>query len=167
MILDQNLRFDPAGTAITATAASTNTIDALAGRDLGVGGTPGQDFLALITIGTAFAAAGAATLQVQLQASVDNANWTTESQTDAIPKANLTAGAVIKLPLGQQQPQSGSATPTVSSIPRYYRLNYVVATGPFTAGTVTADLASGGVQEHPISPAGYQSGYPSGFTVTN
>lgn len=159
-ILDNNLRFDPSGTAITSTAASTNVIDLINARDLGVGDGPDGKINAMVTVGTAFTAAGAATLQVQAQASVDNSTWFTVSETDAIPKADLYAGAVIQLPIGPMPPQA-------AGIPRYYRLNYVVATGPMTAGTVTSDLKVGTAQQHPVSAAGYQSGYPSGFTVSN
>jgi hypothetical protein len=154
MILDKLLQFDAGATAITASAASTNTLDMLNARDIAIGGNMDQDPLVVVTVGVTFTAAGAATLTIQCQASVDNASWTTVSQTDAIPKANLTAGTVIKLPLGLQQPQS-------AGIPRYYRLNYVVATGPMTAGQIEADLVIGGMQLNnpPV--------YPSGFTVTN
>ena len=160
MILDNLLRFDPTGTAVTVTTPSTNTIDALAFRDLGVGGSPGMEPNIVVTVGAAFAAAGAATLQVQLQASVDNINWTVENQTDAIPKANLPAGQVIRFPLGSQQPQS-------AGIPRYYRLNYVVANGPFTSGSITSDLVCVAPQAHPVGPTGLQSGYQPGFVVVN
>jgi len=160
MILDKLLQFDPAATAITVTAASTNTIDALAFRDFGVDASPGANPMICVTIGSAFTAAGAATLQVQVQASVDNATWTVESQTDAIPKANLTAGQVIRMPMPIQQPQS-------AGIPRYYRLNYVVATGPMTAGTVEADLVYVAPQLVPLGANGYLSGYPAGVAVAN
>ena len=161
MILDQLMRLDPPATAITATAPSTNTIDALAFRDFGIGSGPGQQPTLEVTVGTTLTAAGAATLTVQWQGSADNATWYTLCQTDAIPKANLVSGANISLPLGQQQPQMGAI------IPRYYRANYVVATGPFTAGNITTDVVVSGSQEQPVGAAGASSGYASGFTVLN
>lgn len=156
MILDKNLQFDPSATAITVTAVSTNVIDLLNARDISIGAAgDGQVFEAVVTVGTALAAAGAATLTIQFQGSTDNATWTTYSQTDALPKANLTANQVIRLPLPPQ-----AAAPHAAGLPRYLRLNYVVATGPFTAGTVEADLVMNPQANNP--PA-----YPSGVTVAN
>lgn len=153
-ILDKLLQVDPAGTPITATAPSTNVLDMQQQRDMGIAGNIGMDMHWEILLGAAFTAAGAGTLTVQSQGSVDNATWTTLCQTDAIPKASLTLNQRIILPLGVQQPQS-------VGIPRYYRLNYVVATGPFTAGTIEADLVvSSGQMDNPPT-------YPSGFTANN
>ena len=42
--------------------------------------------------------------------------------------------------------------------PRYLRLNYVVATGPFTAGSLNAELV--------LDPQAYQQ-YPAGINITN
>jgi len=154
MILDKNLQFDPAATAITVTAVSTNVIDLLNAREMSVdqyGGFP----IVTITVGTALAAAGAAVLTVQVQGSTDNATYTIMDQTDAIPKANLVAGTIIRIPLGKLQPQS-------VGIPRYIRLNYVVGTGPFTAGTIEADLVVGSEQINNQTIT-----YPPGVTVSN
>lgn len=134
MILDKNLQFDPAATAITVTAVSTNVIDLQNARDIAVG-TAWEPPCAFVTVGVAFAAVGAGTLRVQLQGSVDNITFTTYCQSDDIPKANLIAGAVIKLVASPQPPHA-------AGLPRYYRLNYVVTTGPFTAGQIEADLAA-------------------------
>lgn len=155
MILDKLLQFDPNPTLITVTAASTNTLDMLNAREMGVGASQDQMMHVLVTVIAALVAAGAATLQVQLQASVDNVAWTIEAQTDAIPKANLGVGALVRLPMGRMQPQS-------AGVPRYYRLNYVVGTGPFTGGSVEADLVVGDGQSNnaPVN-------YPSGVVITN
>jgi len=162
MILDQLLRFDPPTTAVTASAASTNVVDLINFRDIAVGACPDGFIHLTTTIQTAFTAAGAATLTIQLQMSVDNATWTTVSATDAIPKASLLAGTQINLPLGVMQPQS-------AGIPRYLRAYYVVATGPFTAGTLISDLVIGSDDLQPSGGTGqvYQSGYGPGFTVAN
>ena len=155
MFIDKLLQLDPAGTAITVTAPSTNVLDGQQARDFGIGsGGHGEPLEFVVTVGTAFAAVGAATLTIQVQGSVDNITWTTYVQTDAIPKANLTAAQQIKIPMPTQ-----AAAPHAAGIPRYYRLNYVVATGPFTAGTVEADLV-------PCAQPG-SLGYASGFTVNN
>jgi hypothetical protein len=155
MILDKLLEFDPALTALTVTAVSTNVLDMLVAREMGIGMGEEQRPQVQITVNAALVSAGATTLQVQLQASVDNAAWTIEAQTDAIPKANLGVGAVIRVPLGIMQPQS-------AGVPRYYRLNYVVATGPFTGGSIQAELVIGDGQTNNALVS-----YPPGIVITN
>lgn len=154
MILDKNLQFDPLGTAVTATAFSTNIIDLLNAREMATdqyGGFP----IVTVTVGQTFTAAGAATLQLQVQGSVDNVTYAILDQTDAIPKANLVVGTIIRLPLGKLQPQS-------AGINRYYKLQYVVGTGPMTAGTVEADLVIGAEQLNNQTIT-----YPPGVVVSN
>jgi hypothetical protein len=129
VILDKLLELDPANTAITATANSTNTIDLGAGRDL----APSEKLSLYIALLQTFTAAGAATLTVQILGSVDNSTFTVYAQTDAIPKANLVAGGKIEVPFPYIPPHA-------AGLPRYFKLNYVVATGPFTAGQVQANL---------------------------
>lgn len=76
MILDKLLMFSEAQ-AVTATAASTDVIDLApvdgTRRDIGVGYP--LEFWALVN--TTATAAGAATVNVQLQTSPDNSTWTT------------------------------------------------------------------------------------------
>lgn len=160
MLVDGLLLFDPANTAVTVSAPSTNVLDGEGtgvpaspqGRDLG----PGRKLTARIAIQQTFTAAGAATLTVQLQAAPDVAGapgtWAILSQSDAIPKAALVAGAFIELPLGPQPPQAENLPPEESGPPRFYRLNYVVATGPFTAGQLQSFLTDGDT-DNPIAYA--------------
>ena len=146
MILDASLVFDPSGTAITASATSTNILDLGTQRDLGIG-SPTLDVE--IAIQQAFAAAGAATLNVQVQSSVDNVTWSVLVESSPIPVANLTlARRLLRLSLPADQPA------LTAGIGRYVRLNYVVASGPFTAGQVVAAL----VLDRP-SPNTYASGF--------
>ncbi len=143
MILDKSLQFD-SGSAITATTPSANTVDLSAGRDLGAGDGPALKLVC--TVVAAFAAAGAATLQVQFQTAPDDATWTNLAMSDLIPLAGLTAGTEllrVDLPLGCQ---------------RYLRLNYVVANGPMTAGAVTSQI---------VLNREAQTAYASGFTADN
>lgn len=132
MILDQQLQLDPAATAVTVTAASTNVIDLTNARDLAIGDAFESPEI-VVTVTTTFTAAGAGTLRIQFQGSVDNVTFTTYAQTDDIPKANLTAGTVIKLRLSPMPPHA-------AGLPRYLRVNYIVTTGPFTAGKLQCDL---------------------------
>lgn len=130
-ILDKLLQYSDKQ-AVTVTAVSTNVVDAGAtknanlGRDLGAG-TP---LWLYVNVGTAFTAAGAATLVVSLQDSADNVTFADVAQSGAIPVASLTAGKAIQL---------GFPVPTR----RYTRVNYTVATGPMTAGTISAHLVDG------------------------
>ena len=146
MILDKNLLVSN-NQAITSSAASTDVIDIGVARDIGIG-----DPLELIAVITAsLDAVGSATLVTALEGSVDNSNWTVMAQTRAIGKADLLAGRELcrfKLP----------ATGAGQAHPRYYRLNYTVATGPMTAGTVTAGLNLDRQANH---------AYPPGIVVNN
>lgn len=153
MYMDGNLLFD-SGVALTATAVSTNIFDLQNARDMGVGDDPALDIVVVVT--SALLSAGATTLQVQFQGSTDNSTWTTYFQTDTIAKANLVQGAKItfdwpRLPPGVTKP-------------RYVRLNYVVATGPFTGGNITSFIVVDS-QENANSPA--QLGYAPGIVIAN
>ncbi|EQB7353728.1 Bbp16 family capsid cement protein [Enterobacter kobei] len=127
MILDKLLMFSEAQ-AVTASAASTDVIDLSpidgTRRDIGVGYP--LEFWA--TVNTTATAAGAATLNFQLQTSPDNSTWTTLYDSGTLALAALTAGKRLfsaKVPAGVQ---------------RYLRVNYVVGTGPLTAGAFTSGI---------------------------
>lgn len=128
MIKDKQLCFSEAQ-AITTTARSTNVIDMVAtANDLGVG----EDLYIVITVDTSFTAAGAATLTITIETD-DNAAFSSAAvlqTTQAIGKASLTAGMepfYICVPVGH-----------IVSWERYLSLNYTVATGPMTAGALSA-----------------------------
>lgn len=149
MLLDANLQLS-AAQAVTATAVSTNTIDLGQNRDLG----PGEDLYAVITVDVSAAAAGAATVNFQLIAS-DTANLaspTILSQTDAIGKAELTAG---REPIAIEIPHTYLAANPKGQ--RYLGLQYTVGTGPLTAGSFTCYIGK--------APATSKKFYPSGFSV--
>ncbi|WHZ42196.1 hypothetical protein QNM34_07935 [Rahnella bonaserana] len=143
MILDKLLMFSEAQ-AVTATAASTDVIDLspMKGtkRDIGVGEP--LEFWA--TVNTTATAGGAATLNVQLQTSADNSTWVTLYDSGTLALASLTAGKRIL------------STKVPAGVLKYLRVNYVVATGPLTAGAFTAGI-------NLDVDANYS--YPSGFTV--
>ena len=150
MTIDALLIFDPSGTSITTTAASTNVLDLGTQRDLGLG-NPSLEVL--INIQQAFTAAGAATLNVQIQSSVDNVTWSTLAESSAMPVASLTLGRqVLRIKLPADEPA------LTAGIGRYLRLYYVVSTGPFTAGQVMSAL----VPNREASVA-----YASGFNPAN
>ena len=150
MFIDASLMFDPAGTAITNTQTSTNTIDLGSGRDLGLG-NPHTEII--VSVQQTFTAAGAATLNLQIQSSVDNVNWSTLMETSPIAVSKMVAGIyLMRTTLPADQPAQ------TAGIGRYLRLNYVVASGPFTAGTVESAL---------VHDRESQVGYPSGFSANN
>lgn len=149
MLTDALLQLSTAQ-AVTATAVSTNTIDLGQARDIG----DGEDIYAVFTVDVAAAAAGAATVNFQIisSASANLSSPTVISQTDAIPKTELTAGrrpiclclnnsAILALPIGQ----------------RYLGVQYTVGTGPLTAGSFSAALTNSEVSAN--------KNYPSGFSV--
>jgi hypothetical protein len=115
--------------AVTVSAASTDYIDQGAAVDAGVG----KKLSVLFTVTEAFTSGSAATLQVALQCDSDSAFGSPKSpiMTDAIPKATLVAGYQFSLPI------------PVGLDERYVRAYYTVATGPMTAGKITADVVDG------------------------
>ncbi len=161
MYIDNELIFSNA-TALTVTAnssvidvtgagsgnapAMTGGINAgtagnIIGQDIGAG-----DGVAIpslnVNVSTTFTAGGAATLTIALQAAPGQANntpgtYTTLFTSNAIPVANLVAGAMFNFPIPP------ILLAEVEALPRFYRVVYTVATGPFTAGVLSAAIALG------------------------
>jgi hypothetical protein len=145
MITDANLQVSSAQ-AVTVTAPSTNTIDLTVARDVGEGSKLFADF----SVPTACTAAGAATVTLQVIASAA-ANLSAPviiGSSDAIPVASLVAGYTAAVAINPQLKSLGL---------RYLGVNYVVATGPLTAGAFTCDI-NVGVQDN--------KNYASGFAVS-
>jgi len=135
---------------VTVSAVSTNTIDLSQNRDLGAG----EDVYATFSVGAAVTAAGAATVDFQVisSAAADLSNPTVLATSGPIPKADLTLGRkpfsvcvnssiLLAQPIGQ----------------RYFGVQYVVATGPLTAGNFSCAITDANV--------GGPKYYPSGFSV--
>ena len=128
MIQEKLSMFDDAR-AITVTRNSTNVIDLLrAGQDIGMG----EELFILVTVTTAFTAGGAATLHIAVVTD-DNVGLTTptvlQDQPVAMPVASLVAGFEIRMRINPS-----------NIMQQYLGLVYTVATGPMTAGVVTASL---------------------------
>ena len=145
MIIDQFLVFDQGtysySTGMTganqfasgATTTSTNVIDLLNARDIGMGTANDHADLTvewLITI----AYTGGTSVNFQIQGSTDNTTYTVYAETGAIAIASLTVGARLKLKMPMVNPDGGA-------LPRYLRLAYVNV-GANTAGAVIAWLGS-------------------------
>lgn len=149
MILDGQLVFDASGTTITTTATSTNVIDLVNPRDMGIGDNPALKLA--IFVNTAFTSTAAATLQIQAQGSTDNSNFTVMAESRAYAIADLVAGAKLF-------PIDWPAVGGVQALPRYLRLNYVGGTATFTTGKLSAYLVldrQDNVQ------------YPAGINISN
>jgi hypothetical protein len=128
MIIDAFSVFDQ-NTALTATAPSTNVLDLTRFGDIGVG----CPLRLAVNVTTTFLSAGLTTLKIQAQSSVDNATFTTLAESPTYVKADLVAGT-------QLFPIDWPALSSMDDTPRYLRLNYVVTTGPFTAGNIYSML---------------------------
>lgn len=106
--------------AITATATSTDTLD-LQKASTSVNRLP-------VLVRGKNLSPTTATVTVQLQQSSDNSTWETVETSRAYTGAELNAGTVAEVML-PVKPK------------RYVRLNYVVASGPFTLGTVFSHIS--------------------------
>lgn len=134
MILDHELGFSRSQ-AITTTAASTNVVylGPEGPNGAAIGAPTTRRLPIVIDVDEAFTADGAATLTIAVQSDDNEAfsSPTTHFQTSAIGKAALTAGSRhmidVEIPW---------------SVESYVRLNYTVATGPMTAGKLSAYVAT-------------------------
>jgi hypothetical protein len=177
MILDAQLILSSAQ-AITVTAPSTGTYDAAGvgvgvappnwfgvsnavfGQDSGIGHGSGRPTI-VCQVTTAFTAGGAGTLQVQLQASVDSgapgytpSSWVTLVESDTLSLAQLAGTLTGNLQTYKIAEFDIPPRAPNQNLPRFYRLNYVVGTGPMTAGAVSAYINTGR-DDGPIYPASY------------
>jgi hypothetical protein len=158
--------------AITVTAVSSNVYDTAGlgvgqpvtnifgkatnfGEDVGGGGPLTSAPQLIVSVAQTFAAGGAATLRVQLEAAVDTNNtgtpgtWDVIMQTDDIPVAQLVGNPA--------RPLTSFTVPDRypgQNFPRFYRLNYIVSTGPMTAGQLFAALLTG-IDDVPFYPPNY------------
>jgi hypothetical protein len=124
MIIDKLLQVSNKQ-AVTATAESTDAIDSgNAYTDVGFD----SHLFMVFTIDVAFTAAGAGTLQCAIMDSADGSTFTNVVQSAAIAKTALVKGAIVAvlaLPPGLR---------------RYVKAGYTVATGPMTAGQISAEI---------------------------
>lgn len=125
MYIDGLLQFSSAQ-ALTTTAVSTNVVDLLNPRDMGIGEDPTLDVVAQVV--TAFV--GGTSIQAVLQGSVDNSTFTDMVSGPVVALANLIVGAQL----------ANFAMPLLApaqALPRYLRINYVIV-GTMSAGAVTS-----------------------------
>lgn len=132
MILDAENMFSNAQ-AVTVTAASANQID-LGPRSHAMN-SQGQeeDMEILLTVNTTFTAAGAATMTVDIRSSQASnmSSPVIHDSSGALAIADLVAGTQLRW------------RPRVPiNAGRYIDLNYTIATGPMTAGAITASVVA-------------------------
>lgn len=183
MMMDKQLQFSN-GQAITATAASTNILDLLTsdldtttfnnapsstfgnatyfGQDLGLGNGVGSPHVVVMSGAAAFLTL--TSLNIQFQGAPNNATaqasgntsdltFVTYIETGTIGVALLTASKMI----------ADFAWPKrqiAAALPRFVRLNYVVAGSNATAGSLYAEVTLA-----PASAVDTLGQYPSGYKV--
>lgn len=127
MIIDANLLLSSAQ-ALTTTADSTNIIDLLNARDMGLGGGM-SDICLICSVGTALS--GGTSINFQLMGSVDNSTYTVYAESGAVLTASLTANAEVLRITIPARPANAAGNP------RYYKMTYTIV-GTYSAGTVYA-----------------------------
>lgn len=125
--LDVIAAFASADQAITASAASTNVLDfGLADPNKG----EGEPLEALVFVTEAFAATGAATLDITIQdCNTEGGSYVNIASAKQYGKAALVPGVAIAITLPAKHR-------------RYVGLYYTVGTGPMTAGRVQGYLVA-------------------------
>src|SRR6188508_2976972 len=158
MIIDGALQFTgtpgvagSADTPTTGTQQSTNVIDLVNARDMGIGDDPAIKLLCVVK--TTFT--GGTSLQVQFQGAPDAGGGTpgtylTYAESAAVLEADLVAGRYL-LPIDVPRPPPGAP------LPRFLRLQYVSA-GTHSTGQIVGFLA---LDRHD------RVIYPAGSTVPN
>lgn len=127
MITDRELTFSD-GQAITATANSTDVIS-LDGYRIG----RGQNLRFYVQIDEAFTADGAATLNVEF-VQADNAALTTNAE------VLYATGVKALAALGKTPKKFFVDVPAPANTRNFAGVKYTVATGPMTAGKITAGI---------------------------
>lgn len=157
MILDSQLCFSSAQTVNSTTVASTNIIDLKNPRDLGIGDNPALKLAIYVT--TAFVLASSTpSLTIQFQGAPDNGSglpdtYVTYAESRAYAAADMPLGAkLFPIDVPHRDPT------LVATFPRFYRLNYLVATSTFSAGALSAYM---------VIDRQDSAQYPAGLTITN
>lgn len=157
MILDSLLCFSSAQALNSTTAASTNVIDLLNPRDMGIGDDPALKLAIFVT--TAFVLASSTpSLTIQFQGAPDNGSgapgtYITYAESRAYAAADMPLGAkLFPIDVPHRDPT------LTSTFPRFYRLNYLIATSTFSAGALSAYI---------VIDRQDSSQYPAGLTITN
>lgn len=132
-------------------------------RDIGIGDDPSMKLLVLVT--TAFTTGAGGTLQVNFQGAPDNGSgapgaFVTYDSSPVYAVSALIVGARL---FDQDVPRPPPNSPAV---PRFLQLQYVIATGVMTAGTLKGFIV---VDRHdlPETTNAVLSAYPPGVVINN
>lgn len=164
MYIDGALQFTGAAGAVnvdtptTGTQQSTNILDLLNARDLGIGDDPSLELF--IQIMAAFVSG--TSLDVQLQGAPDNGSgapgsYTTMWDSGAVAEADLTLGRMIANVTLPRIWLPTQLAPGKQALPRFLRLQYV------TVGTHTLGTLYGAIL---LDRQDYIA-YPPGITINN
>lgn len=144
MIGDALLKFS-AAQAITATAASTSSIDLSSARNVGIG----EPMYVVVTCDVAMTDAGSdSTVTVSLD--YDSTTSFTPDSTQVIGTFSALSPVGSKL-IARISPLAGNSNF------RYAQLNYTVANGNLTTGSFTAAI---------VANADLYISYPKGYTIS-
>lgn len=153
MFIDGLLLFSTAGgQTITTTADSSNVLDLLTARDLGLGDDPGLELL--VQVQTAMVSAGGATLTITLKGSTDNSSYSIYASSRLLTVADMTTPGARLMQFSLPGPVASDA------LPRYLKLTFTTATSTFSAGAIFAALVLDRQDNNP--PA-----YPAGIVIAN
>ena len=165
MILDGLLQFTGAAGAVngdtptTGTQQSTNVIDLVSARDMGIGDDPALKlFIEVLTTFT-----GGTSLQVDLTGAPDNGSglpgtYTSMWTTGAVLEADLLAGRYLaNIDVPRIRLPTGSGASAAQPLPRFLRLQYVSA-GTHTAGSLYGSIV--------LDRQDYVT-YPAGINIVN
>ena len=161
--------------AVTSTAAGTGTFDVsglgagtvyngitgnlnanLLGFDIGAG-----DGFAIPqlywSVNTGFVSAGGATLQIGIQAAPDNGSGSAGAYQLIVETAAMSSATLVANANGQFQIPPVGANWVGEAMPRFYQVEFTVATSTFSAGNITANLVLNPQQSTKIQK------YPSNY----
>lgn len=140
MLVDKLLLFSEAQ-ALTASAASTNSLDMSAARDIGIG----EDLYVFLNVDVALTDSGSnSTVTVALEGDSTSTFTPDGSQELFIIPAVAAAGSQY----------FAKISPDFAAQYRYLRLKYTMNNGDLTTGTVTAGIVNG-IQKAKVYPKGY------------
>lgn len=130
-----------AGSGTAPNMIGANGVNTAMGVDIGQGDGVAIPYL-FLSVRVAFTSSGStATLIVTVKAAPDDGSYGQGTyyalySSPTITTAQLTAGQQLIVPIPQRFPsgQPGAA------LPRFYKLVYTVASGPFTAGSLSAGI---------------------------
>jgi len=143
-MLDEKLKLDGYGTALTATRVSGNYINTNAYEgDIGVGG----EAYIFVQVDAALTSAGSSTLTVTVETD-DNSSF-------ASPKILMTTGSIAKAALVKGYVLFNHEIP--SGAEKYIQVRYTVGTADFTAGSVKAYLMPAKVNAGKIYPSRFNN----------